>query len=67
MLKITSHDLKKFNIVDRILEEPEEGAHIEPQKMALKIKRVIKLSLEKQLKIHEDMRILQRYNKFRSF
>ena len=67
MLKITSYDLKKFNVVDRILEEPKGGAHIEPQKMALKIKRMIKLSLEKQLKIHEDIRVLQRYNKFRSF
>lgn len=67
LLKITSYDLKKFNVVDKILDEPEGGAHREPQKMALKIKHAIKLSLEKQLKIHDDIRILKRYKKFRSF
>ena len=57
MLKITSYDLKRFNVVDKIVEEPDEGAHANSKKMILKVKSVIKSSLENQLKISENFRI----------
>ncbi len=67
MLKITSYDLKRFNVVDKIVEEPDEWAHANSKKMILKVKSVIKSSLENQLKISENFRITQRYNRFRNF
>lgn len=65
-LRYTAQDLKSFNIVDQIVDEPVGGAHAAPEDTLLKLKSAI-------LKAHQELKgmtgdelIEQRYEKFRN-
>ncbi len=65
VMKLTAHDLKGFNVIDDIIQEPEGGAHTDVEKMANDIKTIILKDL-KDLKAKNIDEILdERYNKFR--
>jgi acetyl-CoA carboxylase carboxyl transferase subunit alpha len=65
MMKITAQDLKKFGIIDRIIEEPEGGAHKDINKVSDRIKENLTLTLERLNKLTVDKMLEERYNKFR--
>ncbi len=64
-MKITSEDLKHFNIIDDIIYEPENGAHENPEEIAKNIKEHILNDLEELISIDYDELLNNRYNKFR--
>ncbi|QJA08493.1 acetyl-CoA carboxylase carboxyltransferase subunit alpha [Romboutsia sp. CE17] len=64
-MKITSEDLKEFNIIDDIIYEPENGAHENPEEIAKNIKEHILNDLEELISIDYDELLNNRYNKFR--
>lgn len=64
-MKITSQDLKEFNIIDDIIIEPENGAHTNPLEAAKNIKEYIVRDLEELIYIKSEDLLENRYNKFR--
>jgi len=66
VLKLTSQDLLKMDIIDEIIPEPLGGAHRDSQKMAQVLKEAIKKNL-KELKTQNREKLLElRYQKFRN-
>ena len=65
VMKITAKDLKCFNIIDSIIEEPVGGAHENPKLMCDKIKENILNDLEKLINTDLNEVVDMRYNKFR--
>lgn len=63
-LKLTSKDMKGFNLVDDIIPEPVGGAHAKPEEMAATLKQYLLKSLEELNLINADKRIDQRIEKF---
>lgn len=65
VMKITAQDLLEFNIIDKIIKEPFGGAHKNPLRMALMLKKELLTELDK-IK-NEDIPSLveNRYKKFR--
>ena len=64
-MKITAQDLIDYNIVDKVINEPNGGAHKNPLKMAAAIKR--ELVEEVYSLRYKDMKeiLTNRYEKFR--
>lgn len=67
MLKMTAYDLKKLNVVDKVLKEPVGGADNDPLQMASDIKKVLNASLHNLFKFSADELVFNRYKKFRKF
>ena len=65
-LKLTSKDLLKQKIIDGIIKEPLGGAHNDPNKAAIKLKKKIIEELDILEKINPKKRINERINKFSS-
>ncbi|NET42445.1 acetyl-CoA carboxylase carboxyltransferase subunit alpha [Okeania sp. SIO2B3] len=65
-LKITSWDLKNIGIIDRVIPEPNGGAHANPLQAAENLKKAIINNIEELTKISSEERRKQRYQKFRS-
>ena len=65
IMKITARDLKKLNIIDKILKEPEGGAQNDVSAMSAAIKKEIITDLNILTKMDVDELLEQRYNKFR--
>lgn len=65
VMKITSEDLKNFGIIDRIIEEPDGGAHKDIGRVADNIKKNLSLALESLEKLTLEEMLEARYNKFR--
>ncbi|NES69145.1 MAG: acetyl-CoA carboxylase carboxyltransferase subunit alpha [Okeania sp. SIO2D1] len=65
-LKITSWDLKNIGIIDRVIPEPNGGAHANPLQAAENLKKAIVSNIEELTKISSEERRKQRYQKFRS-
>jgi len=63
-LKLTAKDMKKFEIIDQIVKEPDGGAHSNPMKAAQIIKRNIKKHLKELLALSVEERITQRIEKY---
>jgi len=63
-LKLSAKDLKKLNIVDEIIKEPDKGAHREPESTAEKIKKAIIKHYKRLKKIPKNDLINMRINKF---
>ena len=64
-MKITAQDLIEYNIVDKVIKEPNGGAHKNPLKMAAAIKKEI---VEEVYSLrYKDMKelLVDRYEKFR--
>lgn len=65
VMKITAQDLKSFNIIDGVIKEPWGGAHKNPVRMSLMIKKtIIKAMNEFQGQSIKEL-LDERYNKFR--
>lgn len=65
VMKITAQDLKNFNIIDGVIKEPWGGAHKNPVRMSLMIKKtIIKAISELQEQSVKEL-LDDRYNKFR--
>jgi acetyl-CoA carboxylase carboxyl transferase subunit alpha len=65
-MKITAPDLKQLGIIDEVIPEVKGGAHKDIEKQAEEIRKVLKSSLEKLLKLTEDELIENRYQRFRT-
>lgn len=65
-MKITCQSLDSFNMIDGIIEEPENGAHKNPILAAQNIKEYILNDLIKLTNINYNVLLSNRYNKFRN-
>ncbi len=66
-MKITAQDLKEFKIIDKIIKEPYGGAHRNPLRMAMFLKKNL-IEEVNSLKEKDICELTEeRYNKFRSF
>ncbi|HTN46593.1 MAG TPA: acetyl-CoA carboxylase carboxyltransferase subunit alpha [Flavipsychrobacter sp.] len=63
-LKLTSEDMKGFNLVDDVLKEPVGGAHSNPEAMAEALKQYLLKSVKELSKKSADKRIEERIEKF---
>ncbi|WP_297631882.1 acetyl-CoA carboxylase carboxyltransferase subunit alpha [uncultured Clostridium sp.] len=67
IMKITAQDLMGYKIIDFIVKEPNGGAHKNPNKTALSIKKALIEELKKINNIDMESLIEKRYNRFRKF
>lgn len=65
-LKITSYDLKQFNIIDEIIKEPQGGAHRDLEAQAANIDKVLKASFKKLSTLTVDELLEQRWQKYKN-
>ena len=63
-MKVTAEDLLDLNVIDKILPEPEGGAHRDPDETAKIIKSEILLTLGELSKIPVDKLLEMRVEKF---
>jgi len=63
-LKLTSDHMSRFGLVDGVIKEPLGGAHVNPDEMAVILKKTIKDTLVELRKIDPETRIEQRIDKF---
>lgn len=63
-LKLTSTDMKGFDLVDDVIAEPVGGAHARPEDMAITLKQYLIDSLAGLNKLDAETRIEQRIEKF---
>jgi len=66
MLKLTADDLFRFGIIDGIIAEPFNGAHTDPDRMALAVKEVIIKALSELSALRNDALIKRRYARLRN-
>jgi acetyl-CoA carboxylase carboxyl transferase subunit alpha len=64
-MKLTALELREFGIVDRIVPEPEGGAHQDWDKAAAYLTEALKESLAEVESMTDDDRIARRYGRFR--
>ncbi|MGL4989990.1 MAG: acetyl-CoA carboxylase carboxyltransferase subunit alpha [Sarcina sp.] len=65
IMKITAQDLKEFGIVDEVIKEPWGGAHRNPKRMALMMKKFIIAATQELSCKNVDELLTERYEKFR--
>jgi len=65
-LKLTPEDLRKFQLIDEIIPEPEGGAQNDPPRMAEQLAGVLTRQLRELSTITADKLLDCRYNKFRA-
>jgi acetyl-CoA carboxylase carboxyl transferase subunit alpha len=63
-MKVTAKDLLELNVIDKIVAEPDGGAHRDPEKAAEIVKNEILISLAELSKIPVDNLLEQRMEKF---
>lgn len=66
VMKITAQDLKNFNIIDGIIKEPLGGAHKNPDRASLLIKKTILSAIDELADLDAETLKNNRYNKFRT-
>lgn len=66
VMKITAQDLKSFNIIDGIIKEPWGGAHKNPPRAAIMIKKTILSAMDELSSLELIDLKNQRYAKFRN-
>lgn len=64
-LRLTSADLKEFEIIDEIIPEPLGGAHSNPEEAIKNVREAIKRNLQELLQLEEEELLKKRYEKFR--
>lgn len=65
LMKITAQDLREMKIIDRILPEPEGGAHNDPDRMAATIKEFLLKVPFREMRENIDKLLEARYEKYR--
>jgi acetyl-CoA carboxylase carboxyl transferase subunit alpha len=63
-LRLTSKDMKNFELVDDIIPEPVGGAHAKPEEMMQTLKQYLLQSLHELMPVAAETRIEQRIEKF---
>jgi acetyl-CoA carboxylase carboxyl transferase subunit alpha len=63
-LNLTATALKRLDVIDEIVNEPGEGAHSNPSKMAADIKKVLTNNLKTLISIPKDELLEQRFIKY---
>lgn len=63
-LRLTSKDMKGFNLVDDVVKEPLGGAHAKPEEMAHTLKEYLIKSISELMPIDAEQRIEDRIEKF---
>lgn len=66
VMKITSRDLMEYNIIDKIIKEPHGGAHKNPLRMAMSLKRELIEEVKYLRTIKLEDTIEKRYYKYRN-
>jgi acetyl-CoA carboxylase carboxyl transferase subunit alpha len=66
ILKPTAKDLLQLNVIDEIIEEPMEGAHVDPETAAANLKKALVAHLSILLETPLEELLEKRYKKFRS-
>jgi acetyl-CoA carboxylase carboxyl transferase subunit alpha len=66
-LRLTSKNMRELGIVDEVVQEPELGAHRQPQDAAKRLKNALLNHLEELLEVPIDTLLEQRHEKFRRF
>jgi acetyl-CoA carboxylase carboxyl transferase subunit alpha len=66
IMKITAKDLKEYGIIDKVLKEPNGGAHKDLEKMSAVIKSELIESIDTLKKQSLEELLKKRYNKFRN-
>jgi acetyl-CoA carboxylase carboxyl transferase subunit alpha len=64
-MKITAQDLKKLNVIDEIVPEPEGGAHADPASAAALLAPYLERALKELGKLKPPQLVDERYKKFR--
>ncbi len=64
-LRLAADDLLALGVVDRIVPEPEGGAHREPQKALFELQRALGETLDQVLELPKDALWADRYARFR--
>ena len=64
-MKITAKELKKLNVIDEIIKEPEEGAQEDFENVCQNLKDMLLKNIKKLSKITKEDLVLQRYEKYR--
>lgn len=67
IMKMTAQDLLEFGIIDGIIPEHEEGAHVSIEVTAKFMKKLLIEEINKLLDLSSQERAEQKYKKFRSF
>ncbi|HZS43498.1 MAG TPA: acetyl-CoA carboxylase carboxyltransferase subunit alpha [Blastocatellia bacterium] len=65
-LRLTAFDLKSFNVIDEIIEEPKPGAHSQQELAAEMLDQALTRSLNEIRQWSPEERIRRRYDKFRA-
>lgn len=66
-MKITANDLKKLEVIDKVIKEPKEGIENNFEEITKEIKKYIIKTIKDLEKIPSEELIEQRYQKFRKF
>ena len=64
-MKITSYDLKEFNIIDEIIPEPKGGAHRDVEQQAKNIDKVLNDSIQSLSQLTAEQLLENRWQKFK--
>jgi acetyl-CoA carboxylase carboxyl transferase subunit alpha len=64
-MKITAQDLKRLNVIDEIIPEPEGGAHSDPAAAADLLAPALEKALKELTKLKPAQLIDERFKKFR--
>ncbi|OQB14000.1 MAG: Acetyl-coenzyme A carboxylase carboxyl transferase subunit alpha [Firmicutes bacterium ADurb.Bin193] len=67
LMKMTAQDLYAFKVVDKIIPEHPDGAHISPEITFTALKKELTKDIKKLTSMSEDDILTGRYEKFRSF
>ncbi|MBO1003395.1 acetyl-CoA carboxylase carboxyl transferase subunit alpha [Pseudogracilibacillus auburnensis] len=64
-MRITSYDLKEFDIIDEIIPEPKGGAHRDVEQQAKNIDKVLKQSIDSLSSLSSEQLLENRWQKFK--
>jgi acetyl-CoA carboxylase carboxyl transferase subunit alpha len=64
-LRFTAEDLRRFGVIDDVIEEPLGGAHRDPHQMAARLKMYLVKTLRDLKSKSHDILLDERYSKFR--
>lgn len=66
VMRLTSYDLYKFRVCDRIVEEAPDGAHTEPMRTIASVSSAVREELAELMKLKKNELLKRRYEKYRS-
>ena len=65
-LSMTARDLERLKVIDQVVTEPLGGAHRNPKRAAILLKKALRTNLKQLAALTEEELIRQRYEKFRN-